>query len=228
VKYFKLLLLVLSLALVSSSPLLAASLEVGNVVTYSLSSSITAGGFGSGGIFTLTEQGGDHTSIQTFCLELTEHLNSPLRVDSLDMVAIAGGRGGQFPTPSSPDPINTSTAWLYRQFRNGVSGYSEASNGQALQLAFWILEQEITLAEADAWAGTHPYYAAAMAYVNAANSANTINTTNFYGVHVVNLKTDSVNSQSFPDVPDGGLTVMLLGIGVGALTIISRKRTSSR
>jgi hypothetical protein len=45
-----------------------------------------------------------------------------------------------------------------------------------------------------------------------------------YGVYVLNLTSGTTNNQDqLILVPDGGLTVMLLGLGVGGLALISRK-----
>ena len=65
--------------------------------------------------------------------------------------ARAGGSGGP-----SPDPISTATGWLFTQFSLGtLNGYAFGSTGQArvdsanaLQMAFWYLENEETFSAA--------------------------------------------------------------------------------
>lgn len=96
-------------------------------------------------------------SFQTFCLEYNETFSSygqSLKVKAVNTGAERGGVGGQ--TSTNFDPISGNTAYLYTQFRSGnLSGYdyfsgsdsaanqAQRNDGTALQLAFWILENEI-------------------------------------------------------------------------------------
>lgn len=100
----------------------------------------------SAGITGLVPDGPD--SFQTFCLER----NRPLRLGTEYMAELAtsaddGGVGG--PTP---DPLSPQTAFLYHSFRYGELDNYDYNGTQAermadamsLQLAIWLLEDEIT------------------------------------------------------------------------------------
>jgi hypothetical protein len=92
---------------------------------------------------------------RTFCLELNEQLNQTTTFDAaVNTVAHEGGVGG-----GSPDPLDPRSAYLYTQFRAGtltgynydmtdsanMDGITRSDSARALQLAFWALEEEITL-----------------------------------------------------------------------------------
>lgn len=95
-------------------------------------------------------------TFESFCLELNEHISiGSSYVATINTAAVSGGVGG-----GNPDPLGESTAWLYTQFRTGALDYAysgtvniattagmESFNrndtARALQLAIWLLEDEI-------------------------------------------------------------------------------------
>ena len=103
-------------------------------------------GSGNVGVTGLSPDGPD--SFQTFCVER----NRPLRLGDEYRAEVAtfaddGGVGG--PTP---DPLSPQTAFLYHAFRYGELGNYDYDDSQgermndalSLQLAIWLLEDEIT------------------------------------------------------------------------------------
>jgi len=145
-----------------------------------------------GGEFLVTGSLGNFSS---FCLEYNEAIDESTYDYTIDMGAIQGGLGG-----GNPDPIGRETAELYRQFVAGslgpTGGQSVEDFNNALQDAFWFLEEE--LGDVDFDAAT-----AADSSVNFANLADTAQslidsvwgTTKGVGrVRALNLKTVSSGS----------------------------------
>lgn len=104
-----------------------------------------------GGEFLIT---GDLGSFSSFCLEYDETIAESTYNFSIDTVVRSGGVGG-----GSPDPLSAETAELYRQFVSGAigpaMGQSNTAFNNAVQDAFWYLEEELgavdfTAATADA------------------------------------------------------------------------------
>lgn len=206
---------VLGAAILSAAPALADNFSVGDPITYSLATPyVNAPGYGSGGLFTLTDTNGG-ASIQTFCIELTEYIYPTGNyVGSISYVAVLGGRDG-----GPNDPISPATDWLYAQFITGNSAYS---NTRALQMAFWILEEE-TLNDADTWWAADADYVTAKKYVEDANKI----TSGTYGTQVLNLVDASGNNRQSEliHVPEPGILI-LLGIALSAVGLASRRRKS--
>jgi hypothetical protein len=197
--------LVLGLVIMAA-PALANNFAIGDPIIYTLSNSVSADGWGSGGLFTITDTNGG-PSIQTFCLELNEHINNGDVVGSISGVAINGGRYG-----GSPDPISPATGWLYAQFIAGNPAYSSR---EALQIAFWILENEVSDGEASAWFNAG-FLATAQGYVNDANSNAVAG--NYYGTQVLNLNDAAGNpaQSELIHVPEPSILI-LLGIAMSAI-----------
>jgi hypothetical protein len=175
------------------------------------------------GVFILTPSGdGDlgTTAFQTFCLETNEYIYIGGTYNyTLSDSAMGGGSGGP-----RPDPISLGTAYLYSQFRAGtLQGYNGSVEAQnALQTAFWFLEGE-TMASGLTYDPK---------FVNIALNALGLtleqlkaDANGAFGVGVANLwNADGSGAQSMLAlVPDGGLTAMLLGLGIGGLALFSRK-----
>jgi hypothetical protein len=189
---------------------------------------------GADGEFLLTPSGTGGlgtTPFLSFCIETNEYINpySPGTSYwySLGPSAIQGGTGGPH-----PDPISIGTAWLYNRFSLGLLGTLTVDQQNDLQGAFWFLEQET----APTVSGVNFHSSATNYYVSLAQTALGISTdlkgdaNGAYGVVVVNLWKDAamtLPAQSMLGrVPDGGLTIMLLGIGIGGLSLLSRKLRS--
>lgn len=153
-------------------------------------------------------------SFQTFCLERSEVLVFGTTYDvTLSNSAKLGGGGAV----GGKDPISVGTAYLYDQFARGVlSGYdfadstpgvSRKADAEILQQTIWYLEEEIGIGGVsdtkflDLVAGTTDNKS------DAAPGA--------YGVAVMTLKDGALNRQDLLiRVPDGGLTIMLLGMSL--------------
>ncbi|MFO1487475.1 MAG: hypothetical protein U1F65_03260 [Verrucomicrobiota bacterium] len=142
--------------------------------------------------------------------------------------------------------LSLGTAYLYQQFATGVlagyhyndiiggAGSGRALDAQMLQLAIWNLEGTYTYLGGDVTALTNPFIAlaanqfggglAGLAAARAANGAGG------FGVGALNLTGDGTTLPRGTPVqsmlillPDGGTTLMLMGIGFSSLALISRK-----
>lgn len=85
-------------------------------------------------------------TFQTFCIESDEavSLGNTVYDTTLNTIAMLGGSN-----TNSGDPIDPRTAFLYTAFRMGtlagydyVSGAGREASAEALQKAFWFIEQE--------------------------------------------------------------------------------------
>jgi hypothetical protein len=181
-----------------------------------------------GGIYNVVTS--DNGSFQTFCVERREYLNlgATYYYEISNAVRFDGGPIGTF------DPISRATAWLFVNFRTAVPGYADdAFHNNAIQNAIWCLEGDVTPGSLSAKA--RDYYNAAIAGAgpNWASDAN-----GAFGVYVMNLNTTNPGTyagrrqdlliqiqmpEPVAQIPDGGLTVMLLGLAIGCLSLISRK-----
>lgn len=166
-------------------------------------------------------------TFQTFCVEGGEYIYPyPTKYDAvISRNAIQGGVG---PTG---DAISVGTGWLYSQFAtmNWDAGlgynYSTGRSGSAdlLQRAIWWLEGE----EGIAYNASNPYMAALVVKFGSKDNAKADGGWN-YGVYALNLKNPTTGALAqdqlvYTHVPDGGLTLMLLGLGLGGVGMVSRK-----
>jgi len=144
---------------------------------------------------------GTFDTFNTFCVETSEHVSpgSQYVVGNIGMETINGGK-----------PLTAGAAYLFYHFTMGdLLGYDSSTDQTDLQNAIWYFmglianpgNEFVTLAVNSAIAG------------------------NFYGVRVLTLVTPAGGpaQDMLVYVPDGGLTALLLGIGVGGLAIVSRK-----
>lgn len=166
---------------------------------------------------------------QTFCLERNEYINLPGTYNyTVTSSANAGGVGG-----GSPDPLSIGTAWLYNQFASGVlAGYqydetaaspTRAAHAKLLQNAIWWLEDELTLTVSQI--NANMFIGAVLGQFSSAAIAKGDAVAGAYGIYVLNLTQNGSRKQDqLVKIPDGGLTVALLGLallGLGA----ARRRT---
>jgi hypothetical protein len=207
---------------------------------------------GEGGEFTLTPLGtpswldtsaydtrakgvGGGSSFQTFCIEHNEVIYpySQTYNATVNTGAINGGVGGQIPGTSF-DPVSQGTGWLYSMFASGNwdaqyakyygSGYNydgdRSTSAAMLQQAIWYLEDEITLSAADIAANI--YIQAALDKFNGDAKGGSASD---FGVYALNLSGNGQDQLYFAGtpVPDGGTTVLLLGLGLAGLAAISRR-----
>lgn len=175
------------------------------------------------------------TSFQTFCLEGGEYLYpySTTYDAVINTKALYGGVG------PSGDALSAGTGWLYQQFATGVwegsLSYSYAggtateiaarkASADAFQKAIWWLEGE----ESIAYDSNNPYMKAVVdKFGSEANAKADGGST--YGVYALNLTVPGTGGraqdQLYYKVPDGGMTVALLGMGLAGVGYFARRRT---
>ncbi len=164
--------------------------------------------------------------LETFCLEHDERVQMNTSVNyGISSRAISGGSGGP-----SPDPISLGTAWLYSQFAQGtLAGYdwdplaTRSTSAGLLQKTFWWLEDEAGYA----YDAANPFMLAAVNEFGATVKDDA--GANNFGTWVINAGPARLYPYQDmliwkkPGVPDGGITVILLGLGLSALGLIRRK-----
>jgi hypothetical protein len=181
--------------------------------------------------------------IETFCLETGEYVMPPNGLFyQVSSDAIKGGT-------TTSDPVSAGTGWLYGLFARGLlggygytyaAGSGRASSAVALQNTIWWLED----AASDPGSGNSFRNAVISYFGTAGNAKATVATMGsltvdaaYFGVAVLNLGTTSDgNGGAWPNqdqlvwigagrtfVPDGGMTVMLLGMALGGVTMLRRK-----
>jgi hypothetical protein len=239
---------ILLLAVGLASPAIAGQVQVGYpAIGGAAGSNYGPYQTGQGGEFTLTpltawinnsayglntKNVGVTGSFQTFCIEGNEYIYPYPAVyeAGLSTYAIQGGQSGQEPPDSGQDPVSVGTRWLYSQFATtrwdssrGLSydyGSNRSTSADALQRAFWWLEGE----EGVVYNDSNIYMAAVVARFGSDVNAMASEGEQF-GVYALNIwtinggvRTDAQTQLFY--VPDGGMTLMLLGgalVGLGAL-----------
>jgi len=181
--------------------------------------------WGDYGLLTHNQQGAQLPNFQSFCLESSVRIDLNTRYAAqISDKAIKGGVGPQ------GDPISIGTAWLYQSFaKQTLLGYQyspgtdRAKMAGELQKAIWWLEDENEGKVVD--------WIAELLKNQFGDDWQTVakrDKGNMYpNVRVLNLSPVSrcgdVQDMLVLTVPDGGLTLMLLGVSVGALALVSRK-----
>lgn len=171
-----------------------------------------------------------NNGFQTFCLELNEGLGGqPFLAVPNPAGAVAGGTGG-----GNPDPISKGTALLYMKFATGtLPGYNftpgplREQSAVDLQKTIWWLEDE----QADPGV-TNPFrnwilvqfagnVAVAKANHDPVVDGFTVMTVNMYAKD--NDRNYTVLRQDMlVYLPDGGLTIAMLGLGMIGLATLRR------
>jgi hypothetical protein len=162
---------------------------------------------------------------ETFCVEANEYFNpGGTYYYSISSAAYNGGISG-----GNPDPLSIGAAWLYSNFAQGTLAgydYSIGSGGNAsaaaLQTAIWWLEGEIATQD-----NTNAFENAVVAMFGSAAGAMGDNA-GAYAVGVLNIWGNAQHTKFGQDqlvllpVPDGGTTVMLLGLGLLSVCLSAR------
>lgn len=168
----------------------------------------------NGGLFSVTTS--DHGSFDTFCIETSEFLN--IGATYFYEVSTAAKWNGTLGTTS--DPISKATAWLFVNFRT-VVGYDGSHAQNALvQEAIWLLENEVG-------GSSNAYYLAATTGLRAGWEG--IDANGYLGVYAMNLNVydpatvAGAKQDLLIRLPDGGVTVLLLGLGVACLALFARR-----
>jgi hypothetical protein len=167
-------------------------------------------------------------NFQTFCVETSEYI-----YPSTSYNAVVNPNGV---TVYGNSHLTEGAAYLYSQFAQGtLAGYSygtgRTTTAGQLQNAIWAfmgLDSQVTTAN-------NTFYAAAATALGGLTAAQTTAAVGYDGVYVLNLYTIGTGTAaqdqliytggSTPNngVPDGGMTVMLLGMALTSLGFFSRR-----
>jgi len=189
---------------------------------------------------------GGLVGFQTFCVEYNEYITLPGTYEAtISAGAIYGGVAGGV-DPDGPgglpstDLISVGTAYLYSQFATGAlasqgytytNGAARANSAVMLQQAIWYLEDEISLSDTQKTANTFltGTFGAITLFgdgtgvgVGGAKAASD----GAYNVKVLNLGGTAPNQkqdQLIMTVPDSGVTIALLGLGLGGVAFLRRR-----
>ena len=177
------------------------------------------------------------TVFGTFCLEMGEYFKPGFTYDvQLKTRAVNGGTDNHENPDFAGDPISKGTAFLYQKFATGALGAFSGATAASFQDLIWFLEDEKTSLAISTW--TPAWTGMLMQTFGSVENAKTDNAPGGYGVMVMNLslpagKDDGLNGyQGIRDgrrqdhlvyVPDGGMTIVLLGIGLVGLAVIRRR-----
>jgi len=175
--------------------------------------------------------GYNENSFQTFCIEDGSPAEYIWPNDTMDAIqSTSASWGSNYP---DGDPVSQGTGWLYSQFAKGIladydySGSGRHDSAGKLQQAIWLLEGEdggaaniFTEAVSDAFKGNgNRTYGLAQAKEDGGWK---------YGVFALNLTVNDVHRQDqlYYDghrVPDGGITLALLGFAMVGLAGLRRR-----
>ncbi len=176
-----------------------------------------------GGEFTATVNG--TISFQTWCIELNNTFSTT------ETYSYTLGQTTHN-NPAGASPLKLATAWLFTQWSEG--NFASGFNIGEFQAALWNFQLQGTLPSAfSAWdvtaGGSNIYVNDAITALGAGNVENA--SKGAYGVQVIELSPlpgDVFGGQDWLYIPDGGTTVVLLGIGLMGLVLVSRRFAIAR
>jgi hypothetical protein len=184
------------------------------------------GGLSGGEIKAITSNNG---TLLTWCVEKSVRISrNTLYTYTIDNNVLNGSLNLGHPGDiGAGDPISKGTAWLYTEFVQGLlkdslntsNSYWDANhnyNAGEVQKAIWMLEDETPVT------GTNYYYN----YVQTLFGGNAKNAEVGHTVKALNIwGPEHLDKQSMLIyVPDGGITSVLLGLGLLSLALIRRKQ----
>ena len=185
----------------------------GTIVAYQSGGGLSAG---NGGEFTAYVDGSS-AGFQTWCIELNNEF-SPGTTYNYTL--------GQttHDNPAGASPLKLGTAWLVNQWCDGA--YSSTLNVAEFQAALWYFQLQGTLsgvfAPYDVTAGGSNIYVAAALAALPGMTGNA--SADAYGIQVIQVE----NGQDWVTTPDGGTTILLLGIGLVGVGLVSRRFAVAR
>ena len=166
-----------------------------------------------------------NSGIETFCLEYTENFIPGSTYNyKISGGAISGGPGAVDGT----DIISVGTAHLYALFATGsLAGYEytpgagRSNSAGLLQNTFWWLENEGSLA----YNAANPFMKSVYDLFGGETNARADYTG--ASVKVINIGSEPLYPRQdqlvYLGVPDGGMTLALLGLGLAGLATIKRR-----
>jgi hypothetical protein len=166
---------------------------------------------------------GAGTRFATFCLERNENIsNNGTYNYVVNTAAVAGGGGAV----GGKDTLSFGTAYLYELFATGLlTGYdylgaNRPAHAGLLQQAIWALENEVA-----APVGNSFFNLALSQFGNLAGAMADYDPTQSR-VRVLNLfaRDGTYKQDVLVRVPDAGLTVSLLGLGIMGIAALRRRK----